>query len=114
MPDHSHIYIGSAFVAGVVLTIAFKDLFYPEIEERIRDYRARHSSKSYQNASVDSLAVRHGPPAIVDGIEGCIGNTPLLRIKSLSEATGCEILAKAEVRYRLLFLRFGVENLIEI
>ncbi|KAL4765112.1 putative cysteine synthase [Aspergillus foveolatus] len=96
MPDHSHIYIGSAFVAGVVLTIAFKDLFYPEIEERIRDYRARHSSKSYQNASVDSLAVRHGPPAIVDGIEGCIGNTPLLRIKSLSEATGCEILAKAE------------------
>lgn len=27
---------------------------------------------------------------------GCIGNTPLIRIKSLSEATGCEILAKAE------------------
>ncbi len=32
------------------------------------------------------------------GIEGCIGNTPLIKIKSLSEATGCEILAKAEVR----------------
>ncbi|GBF63205.1 cysteine synthase [Trichophyton mentagrophytes] len=36
------------------------------------------------------------PPPIVDGIEGCIGNTPMVRIRSLSEATGCEILAKAE------------------
>ena len=34
---------------------------------------------------------------IVDGIEGTIGNTPLIRIKSLSKATGCEILGKAEV-----------------
>ncbi|CAG8524445.1 4315_t:CDS:2 [Funneliformis mosseae] len=33
---------------------------------------------------------------IVDGIEGLIGNTPLMRIKSLSDATGCEILGKAE------------------
>lgn len=35
--------------------------------------------------------------AIPGGIEACIGNTPLFRIKSLSEATGCEILGKAEV-----------------
>lgn len=33
---------------------------------------------------------------IVDGVAGLIGNTPLMRIQSLSEATGCEILAKAE------------------
>ncbi|CAG8571683.1 7430_t:CDS:2 [Paraglomus occultum] len=33
---------------------------------------------------------------IVHGIEGLVGNTPLIRLKSLSEATGCEILAKAE------------------
>ncbi|KAF9432128.1 hypothetical protein BGZ76_011230, partial [Entomortierella beljakovae] len=33
---------------------------------------------------------------IRDGVAGLIGNTPLIRIKSLSEATGCEILAKAE------------------
>lgn len=37
---------------------------------------------------------------IVQGIEGCIGNTPLIRIKSLSAVTGCDILAKAEVRNR--------------
>jgi cysteine synthase A len=34
---------------------------------------------------------------IVDGIEGLVGNTKLVRIRSLSVATGCEILAKAEV-----------------
>jgi cysteine synthase A len=34
---------------------------------------------------------------IVDGIEGLIGSTKLVRIRSLSLATGCEILAKAEV-----------------
>lgn len=34
---------------------------------------------------------------IKEGIEGCIGNTPLIRIKSLSEYTGCDILVKAEV-----------------
>jgi cysteine synthase A len=35
---------------------------------------------------------------IVDGVEGLIGSTKLVRIRSLSLATGCEILAKAEVR----------------
>lgn len=29
---------------------------------------------------------------IADGVVGLIGNTPLMRIKSLSKATGCEIL----------------------
>ncbi|CDH53002.1 cysteine synthase 2 [Lichtheimia corymbifera JMRC:FSU:9682] len=34
--------------------------------------------------------------SIVDGVDGLIGNTPLMRIRSLSEATGCTILGKAE------------------
>lgn len=34
---------------------------------------------------------------IRNGLEECIGNTPLIRIRSLSEATGCDILGKAEV-----------------
>ncbi|KAG0267665.1 hypothetical protein DFQ27_008445 [Actinomortierella ambigua] len=37
-----------------------------------------------------------GSDHICDGVAGLIGNTPMVRIKSLSEATGCEILAKAE------------------
>ena len=40
-----------------------------------------------------------------EGIEACIGNTPLFKIKSLSEETGCEILAKAEVRSSRTFAR---------
>lgn len=32
----------------------------------------------------------------LDGFAGSIGNTPLIRLNSLSEATGCEILGKAE------------------
>lgn len=45
--------------------------------------------------SAHTLAVSkaHG---VVDGFVGAIGNTALLRLKHLSEATGCEILGKAE------------------
>jgi cysteine synthase A len=34
--------------------------------------------------------------AVADGLVGAIGNTPLIRLKRASEATGCEILGKAE------------------
>ncbi len=33
---------------------------------------------------------------IVDGLRGAIGNTPLIRLRRASAATGCEILGKAE------------------
>lgn len=71
--------LGAAFALGVLLAIGL---------ERTRRRRLQRA---------DEPRTVRGPPAIVDGIEGCIGNTPLLRIKSLSEATGCEILGKAEV-----------------
>jgi cysteine synthase A len=35
-------------------------------------------------------------PSISAGFVGAIGNTPLIRLRHLSEATGCEILGKAE------------------
>lgn len=35
-------------------------------------------------------------PDIVDGFAGAVGNTPLIRLRKASEATGCEILGKAE------------------
>lgn len=108
MDDRSHLYIGTAFVAGVLLTIGFKDLVYPELEQRIHEYQARRQSQpatDSEDLSTETLAARPGPPAIVEGIEGCIGNTPLFRIKSLSDATGCEILGKAEVRDLPIYLR---------
>jgi cysteine synthase A len=35
---------------------------------------------------------------IVDGVDGLIGNTPLMKIKSLSEATGCLVLVRTKLR----------------
>jgi cysteine synthase A len=35
-------------------------------------------------------------PGTVDGFAGAVGNTPLIRLRRASEATGCEILGKAE------------------
>ncbi|KAJ6015353.1 Cysteine synthase 2 [Penicillium herquei] len=86
MPDQSAVYIGTAFVAGVCLTLACKEVL---------DSR-RHEKSPSSEPQANALIARSGPPAIVEGIEGCIGNTPLFRIKSLSDETGCEILAKAE------------------
>ncbi|MCJ1478784.1 hypothetical protein MMC13_007468 [Lambiella insularis] len=40
--------------------------------------------------------------AMGEGIESTIGNTPLIRIKSLSKETGCEILGKAEQENHLM------------
>src|SRR6187455_2370114 len=34
--------------------------------------------------------------ATYSGIDGYVGNTPLIRLNRLSELTGCEILGKAE------------------
>ncbi|KAL6050862.1 Cysteine synthase 1, partial [Balamuthia mandrillaris] len=33
---------------------------------------------------------------VVDGFDGAVGNTPLIRLKHLSQETGCDILGKAE------------------
>ena len=87
MPDHSTAYIGTAFVAGVCLALTYNELSRPKREENATEPTSR----------TNDLVARPGPPAIVEGIEGCIGNTPLFRIKSLSDETGCEILGKAEV-----------------
>ncbi|KAJ5210054.1 hypothetical protein N7491_009866 [Penicillium cf. griseofulvum] len=86
MPDHSTAYIGTAFVAGVCLALAYQEFSRPKYEDNVTE----------QVSPTNGLIARAGPPAIVEGIEGCIGNTPLFRIKSLSDETGCEILGKAE------------------
>ena len=43
-------------------------------------------------------AESHSPqtPPVVDGLAGAVGKTPLIRLRRASEATGCEILGKAE------------------
>lgn len=91
---HSRSYYAPiAFVAGAAVAIGIKDIIYPEVKKRLSERNSGDSALQKDG----QLLVRPGPPPIVEGIEGCIGNTHLVRIKSLSEATGCEILAKAEV-----------------
>ena len=104
------LYLGLGFLAGVLLTLGFKDV-YPDLERRFRQRRRRFSMLrnsgsipwlTHQVALKDNEDQDESSPPlpeveIPEGIEGCIGNTPLFKIKSLSEETGCEILAKAEV-----------------
>lgn len=105
------------FLLGIVVTLGFKD-FYPDLEHsfqqrlrrlrgqeiphplpgqsdylRLEDHTTRKSSALAPGVS-DSRRTKDHETAV--GIEGLIGDTPLIRLKSLSDATGCEILAKAE------------------
>ena len=43
-------------------------------------------------SQADTDVVKNNSVSLVD----CIGNTPLIRLNSLSEQSGCEILGKAE------------------
>lgn len=116
LSDHPRAYgtaaFAFAFTAGVLLTLGFKDS-YPDLERR---YQRKRRSRETLSAPGDesrrgsffwSSPVKledheapsahddaHNSPA--EGIEACIGNTPLIKIQSLSEATGRTILAKAE------------------
>ncbi|EPS31532.1 hypothetical protein PDE_06487 [Penicillium oxalicum 114-2] len=89
MPEnHTALYVGSAFVAGVSVALVCRELLSSQDHGR--------NPAASNEPAIQAPVARSGPPAIVEGIQGCIGNTPLFRIKSLSDATGCEILGKAE------------------
>ncbi|KAL8998593.1 MAG: hypothetical protein Q9188_006068 [Gyalolechia gomerana] len=103
MDNRPRLYLTAAFVCGVLLTLGFKD-FYPDLERRFR--RRRSPADTLVSAGLERIDLEDHTKIrasdkpdhveIAEGIEACIGNTPLFRIKSLSEETGCDILAKAE------------------
>ncbi|KAI9835704.1 MAG: hypothetical protein M1819_001881 [Sarea resinae] len=109
MDTRSRLFVGAAFAAGILLTLGFKDL-YPDLQRRFRQRRnptanlpvpvAEPKPDAGERISLQDDTRRQSTAIegqnIPEGIEACIGNTPLFKIKSLSEATGCEILAKAE------------------
>lgn len=110
MLDYSRYYILAAFLVGVALTAAYKEQSSENqaenagSKEKIKGPQklGYKSISTYSNVVKDKLAesgisTGTGAGNIKEGIEGCIGNTPLIKIKSLSDYTGCEILAKAEV-----------------
>ncbi|KAM5443000.1 Cysteine synthase 2 [Microsporum ferrugineum] len=93
------VYIAAAFATGAICTLAIDRLLHAEGGLCRREYVNKDTISGQPIAhglEYPKSAQKPQPPPIVDGIEGCIGNTPMVRIRSLSEATGCEILAKAE------------------
>ncbi|KAI9463362.1 PALP-domain-containing protein [Russula earlei] len=57
-------------------------------------YRKRKEASETARANLRPIELRGDE--ILDGVTGLIGNTPLIRINSLSDALGVEILGKAE------------------
>lgn len=97
------------FLLGIIACLGFKD-FYPDLERAYqrssRQVRriARPSSGKVERLSLEdhendleriTTSTSNGYE-IREGVDGLIGNTPLIKLRALSEATGCEILAKAE------------------
>ena len=117
---YPRLYPTIAFVAGILLTLGFKD-FYPDLQRRFRrrmrpPLKDRLPQERIKLELVDGTANSNGHDMPLgrlerfgDGIEGTIGNTPMIKIKSLSEETGCEILAKAEV-LRRVWMRVAVSD----
>jgi cysteine synthase A len=118
MPDRTHYYILGAFALGIVLTAAYEKLSSDSSQKSDHD-DAKNQLKEQQKliarfAKINDLAtlkkslvelgtsLEKGAGSIKEGVEGCIGDTPLIKIKSLSDYTGCEILAKAEACLRHL------------
>lgn len=112
MSDRSKYYILGAFLLGAAAATAYNRRL--SAGKNINDGDdhspfAQQRNLLLQLAEADDLdalrkglleverSLARGTGAIKEGIEGCIGNTPLIKIKSLSEFTGCDILAKAEV-----------------
>ena len=77
-----------------VLSISFAALSYFLFNQQ----RTSERRKSKKNKPICSQ--RHG-----NGVVAAIGNTPLIRINSLSEATGCEVLSVYNSFDLILFIR---------
>ncbi|KAG9201161.1 hypothetical protein G6514_006074 [Epicoccum nigrum] len=110
MPDSKY-YVAGAFLSGIALTVAYnrhlsavsshtKSQDAPTQQHKLLSRLIKiNDLETLKKTLVElesSLVKGEGGDDIKEGIEGCIGNTPLIRIKSLSEYTGCDILVKAE------------------
>jgi len=123
MEHRPKVFAVTAFAAGILVCLGFKDL-YPHLQRRYeRRFGGKHAAnKTMAGAGLgenDHIGlvdhetndgVTQGMSIVPEGIEACIGNTPLFRIKSLSDETGCEILAKAEVAMPKLQINLGFSD----
>ncbi|KAF2719912.1 PALP-domain-containing protein [Polychaeton citri CBS 116435] len=102
---------------GIICTLAFKDI-YPDLElsfqrrlRRVRSSKLPHTppqegdylrledhtrTASVVNPGDSVIRAKNPAPAIREGLEGLIGNTPLIKLPALSAELGVEILVKCE------------------
>lgn len=94
MPYDTH-HVATAFFAGLAAAYTIHEIYkaISGVESSRSRYITRHLSVIFADKEVDNLLPSE---SIGRGIESTIGNTPLILLKSLSQATGCTILAKCE------------------
>jgi cysteine synthase A len=106
MPHQSQYYVLGAFLLGVVLTAAYnkRSSLGEEATDNVDmkkqlQQQQKLISRFTKINDLDTLkkclveiqsSLEKGEGSIKEGIEGCIGDTPLIKIKSLSDYTGCE------------------------
>lgn len=87
IPSSSYAVILAALIAFVVLLLNVGPA-------TLNGIRHVHKFGKQDLVSAFQQDRREGIP---QGLHGTIGNTPLFRLNALSDATGCDIFAKAEV-----------------
>ncbi|KAI0759857.1 PALP-domain-containing protein [Trametes elegans] len=75
---------------GVLIGLALS-ITSTSVVEYFRDRKRKRAELTFEPRPIELRS-----DEVVDGVTGLIGNTPLVRIKSLSDALGVEILGKAE------------------
>ncbi|KAJ7162134.1 PALP-domain-containing protein [Mycena filopes] len=82
-------------ILGIVLGISLS-ISSSAVVQYFERRRRRIALSRSQVSELESRPIELRSDEILNGIVGVIGNTPLVRIQSLSDALGVEILAKAE------------------
>ncbi|CAO3645684.1 unnamed protein product [Cunninghamella blakesleeana] len=81
------------FISGSILSILSSGAIYYYLSYNSSKLKKASNNENNEKNTIDYKSRGSG---IVEGVDGLIGNTPLMKIRSLSEATGCTILGKAE------------------
>ncbi|KAJ7665737.1 PALP-domain-containing protein [Mycena rosella] len=82
-------------VLGIVLGVSLS-ISSSAVVQYFQRRRRRIALSQSQTSELESRPIELRSDEVLNGITGLIGNTPLVRIPSLSDALGVEILAKAE------------------
>lgn len=85
-----------SFLAGLAVAYTIHEIY-----KATTDYESSRTGHMVRHLSIfftdkETIATPTTTESIGKGIESTIGNTPLILLKSLSQATGCTILAKCE------------------